>query len=312
LLATGSDDNTAVVLRPKKGVLGHAMTSNGNINRVSFSPDGRFVLTASVAGVARLWRPVPAFRAPVPMHRFVYGPVRALSPDGRREVVSLDRFTLQVRDPQTREPLGQPFKPGRIVCAVAFDPTGDRLLTMSNDGNARICEALTGRPLAPALVHASPVYCGAFSADGKRVATGSADNTSRVWDAETAEPLTPFMNHPASVYQVVFSPDGDCLLTASEDGVARVWDAERGIPLTPPLDPEGWVKQALATPGEPAAWRLPIDNRSIEELQVEAEWLSGHYIDKRMGGLVPYSMKRMLELRDLIRARYPKLLALSP
>jgi WD40 repeat protein len=311
-VVVGSGDNTATVWLVKKGVLGHAMTANGNVTRVSFSPDGHFVLGASMSGVVRLWRPVAAFRAPVAKRRLVYGPVRAVSADGRREVVTLDRLTLQVRDARTSEPLGQPFKPGRIVCAAVFDPTGNRLLLMSIDGNAQICEALTGRPLIAALVHASPVSCGAFSADGKRVVTGSFDNTTRVWDAQTAEPVTPFMNHHGSVYRVGFSPDGHCVLSASEDGVARVWDANTGLPLTPPLDPEGWARHALDRPADPAAWRLPIDNRPIEEIKVEAEWLSGHHIDKRIGGLLPNSVQRLQRLGDLMRTRYPKLLDLSP
>jgi WD40 repeat protein len=312
LLATGSDDNTVLVWRVRTGVLGHALTSNGNITRVSFSPDARYVLTASTSGVVRLWRPVPAFRTPIPTPRYVYRPVAARSADGRLEVVSLDRFTLQVRDGQTKEPLGKPFRPGDIVSGAVFDPSGSRLLTMCFDGNARIYDALTGEALTGVLAHASPVYCGAFSPDGKRVATGSADNTCRVWDAATGEPQTPFMNHPASVYQVVFSPDSHFLLMAGEDGTARVWDADTGSRLTPPLDPEGWVKQAFARPADPAAWKLPVDNRPLEELKAEAEWLSGHSIDRRTGGLVPYSLERMRLLAEQIRTRYPKLLDLSP
>ena len=111
---------------------------------------------------------------------------------------------------------------------------------------------------------------------------------------------------------MVFSPQYRSILTASLDGRAHLWCSATGERLSPPLDPGGWVKQALASPGDPAAWRLAVEERSIEELEVEARWLSGHTIDKKTGGLAPNSSEEMKALREQIRTRYPHLVTLSP
>jgi WD40 repeat protein len=156
------------------------------------------------------------------------------------------------------------------------------------------------------------VFAGAFSPDGRLVATGSDDHTSRVWDAATGEPRTSFMNHHGGVYQVVFSPNSYGLLTACEDGTARLWDARSGERLSPPLDPAGWVQQAFASPGNFAFWKIALEERSIEELAIEAQWSSGHTIDKKTGGLVPNLPATVHALEELIRTQYPDLLSRSP
>jgi WD40 repeat protein len=153
------------------------------------------------------------------------------------------------------------------------------------------------------------VLCGAFSRDGRLVATGGSDNTCRIWDASTGEPSTPAMRHDARVARVVFSPQYPSLLTESLDGRAYLWCTATGERLSPPLDPAGWVKPAFASPDDPAAWGVGVEERPIEELEVEAKWHSGHGIDKRTGGLAPNSNEEMNALREQIRTRYPHLVA---
>jgi WD40 repeat protein len=120
------------------------------------------------------------------------------------------------------------------------------------------------------------------------------------------------MKHDGNVFRVVFSPDSNCLLTASEDGTARVWNANNGERLSPPLDPDGWVKQAFAYPADPAVWKLEVEERSLEQLKSEAEWVSGHRIDRTRGGLFPLSREEMRALEERIQTHWPELLALSP
>ena len=183
---------------------------------------------------------------------------------------------------------------------------------MNNNGYAQIGDPATGRRIPDRLLsHGSAVVCGAFSPDGRLVATGSSDDTCRVWDVATGDPRTPSMRHDGTVCQVVFSPDGRLLLTASEDGNARLWTVDSGERLSPPLDPNGWVKEVFASPDNSAVWKLDGEVRSIEDLQLEAEWLSGRHIDKKLGGLVPYSREELESLKVRIQTQCPQLFSLS-
>jgi WD40 repeat protein len=254
-----------------------------------------------------MWLPVRAFRMPKPTAAFVPSRPQAKSRDGQLEIVSVDLFTLQIRDVRTSRMIGTALRSdGRFNSAV-FGPDGSRLLTTSTDGMAQLWDATTGLSLTPALAHGSPVICGAFSPDGRLVATGSSDNTSRVWNAMTGESQTPFMKHEGSVYRIAFTPDGRCLLTFSEEGSARVWDADTGEPITPLLDPEDWAKQAIESPGDPSVWNLAIEERPIDELRTAAEWLSGSRICETSGHLIPNTAGRFRELSKLVRARFPQL-----
>ena len=62
---------------------------------------------------------------------------------------------------------------------MAFSPDGTRVATASNDGTARIFDAITGAELSR-LDHGSAVNAVAFSPDNTRVATAGVDDTARV------------------------------------------------------------------------------------------------------------------------------------
>ncbi|WP_043413725.1 WD40 repeat domain-containing protein, partial [Archangium violaceum] len=68
------------------------------------------------------------------------------------------------------------------VRSAAFSPDGQRVLTASEDGTARVWNGL-GEPVVLAG-HEGAVTCAAFSADGHRVLTASEDGAVRVWRAD--------------------------------------------------------------------------------------------------------------------------------
>ena len=151
------------------------------------------------------------------------------------------------------------------VQAVRFDHRGRRLVTaMWNrspaGGAARVWNVATGDPLTPALRHEGMVWDATFSGDGRMVATVCSEGTARVWDTETGRPLTPFLRHRGNLWSVVFSPDDRWILTASTV-------AERA-PRHHRDDCSGaWL------------WELPIDERAVEDIECEVEFLARRALD---------------------------------
>ena len=66
-----------------------------------------------------------------------------------------------------------------------FSPTGDRILSASDDHSARIWDS-RGREVAVLRGHKDRVLCGAFSPSGDLIVTGSGDRTARIWSASGA------------------------------------------------------------------------------------------------------------------------------
>jgi WD40 repeat protein len=114
---------------------------------------------------------------------------------------------------------------------VAFRRDGQRLVTASNDGTARVWDAATGEPLVPPMRHRHFVRAAEFSPDGKWIVTASADGSGRLWDANSGQMHVPVLLHSGSLFDAAFSPSGDRVLTMSEDGSVRLWDAASGRQL---------------------------------------------------------------------------------
>lgn len=134
------------------------------------------------------------------------------------------------------------------VRRIAYDSTGNRAVSASDDGTATIWNAKKGMPIWTLRHDGQKVNSAAFSRDGLRVVTASDDRTARVWDAETGVQVwsTPRQTHP--INDAAFSPDGSKIVTASNDSTARIWEIATGKQLDPPLTHKHLVNMARFSP----------------------------------------------------------------
>jgi WD40 repeat protein len=115
-----------------------------------------------------------------------------------------------------------------IVSGAEFSPDGNRVVTASHDGTARIWDAASGREIYTLRGHEGPAWSAVFSSDGARIATASDDRTARVWDGVSGGEIAQLRGHEQRVGRAAFSPDGARIITASVDCTARIWDAATG------------------------------------------------------------------------------------
>ena len=204
----------------------------GPVVAAVFSPDGKYVATASMDKTARLWNAVTGEE--IRVFRYHVATVRsvAFSPDGKiLATASLDH-AVALWDVATGTRL-RSLRHSDSVNAVAFAPDGRTLATGGWDKTARLWNTATGEEIRVLTGHKEQVTSLAFSPNGQFLATGSQDATARLWNAATGEQVRVFGPHEDSQYtsidSVAFNPDGTLLVTAAQrDQIARIWNVSTG------------------------------------------------------------------------------------
>ena len=99
---------------------------------------------------------------------------------------------------------------------VDYRPDGQCFLTAGRDGLVKFWSAATGEPWGQPLIHSTHVRAAVFSHDGRKVATACFDKTARVWSVATRQPIGEPFVHPKIVEDIAFSPDDTRLVTAGK------------------------------------------------------------------------------------------------
>ncbi len=76
---------------------------------------------------------------------------------------------------------GEPGKPGALVWAVAFNPSGEWIASASGDGTVSLWDVASGGLLQQFTGDSGAMTALAFSPDGLWLAAGGLDAAVRIW-----------------------------------------------------------------------------------------------------------------------------------
>ena len=209
----------------------------GGMGELAITPDSRFVVTAGrhdPDATPRLWdlesgRQVRVFSGLRGGFTIQFFDI-AVSVDGTRVIgAAASDNTARVWNVATGDPIAVLRGHTAAVQTARFNPQGNRIVTASQDGTARLWDG-AGRPITILQGHKGRVSFARFSPDGNLVVTGSEDKTARLWDGRTGALIEILAGHTGAVFSGDFTADGRFVATGSADRTTRLWRAESRRP----------------------------------------------------------------------------------
>ena len=155
----------------------------GAINDVDYSPDGRWIASASEDGTARIWRASDGA-----LERVLRGGGGALrsarfSADGRRVVTAGTDGTVRISRTTGGRATVLYGHQGAVVSA-RFDRGGARVISAGVDGTVRLWSLAGGLPLVTIDTHVGSATAADLAPGGQRVASAGSDGVVRVVSCE--------------------------------------------------------------------------------------------------------------------------------
>jgi eukaryotic-like serine/threonine-protein kinase len=210
--------------------------------RVIFSKDDRFVLSATLPGQLAIWDVATGNQLSV--HEGHSGAVfdAALCPGGTQFVSAGQDGTVRLWDVFAEKEL-RVFGPVKatIRCVAVF-PNSKLVLggegTVSraalsgtpDQGKVHVWEIGTGKELCNFPAHLGGVDSIAVSPDGLKVVTGGGDGSAKLWDVRNWRQIAAFQADPKRVTSVLFTPDGNRWVSGGASGRVNVWEIGSAVP----------------------------------------------------------------------------------
>ncbi|KZV70788.1 WD40 repeat-like protein [Peniophora sp. CONT] len=193
------------------------------VNVVTWTPEGRRVLTGSTSGEFTLWNGLTFnFETILQAHDNAIRAMR-FSHSGSY-IASADQSGIIKYFQPNMNNLTAWQGHREAIRGLSFSPDDSRFVTASDDSTIALWSFETQERERVLTGHGWDVRCVEWHPYKGLLVSGSKDNTIKFWDPRTATALTSLRTHKNTVQAVSWSPSGNMVASASRDQTIRVFD----------------------------------------------------------------------------------------
>ncbi len=227
-------DKTLRIWDVEKGTEILKIEHPGQAAMAIFSPNGKFIVSASEDSNAYLWDATSGEKIRTFKGHTAGLNGLAFNADGSQLLTSGVDKTARLWDTATAREIQKFTGHTETVRRIAFHPDGKHALSAGRDGLVRMWELDTARQVKQFKSSGGWADSLAISKDGKFLAIAGTFKDGKdvyVYEIDSGKKLPECIGHREGLTHVAFSNDGKRILSSSYDGTARIWDRDTGKEL---------------------------------------------------------------------------------
>ncbi|KAK0210333.1 WD40-repeat-containing domain protein [Desarmillaria ectypa] len=195
------------------------------VNIVTWTPEGRRVLTGSTSGEFTLWNGL-TFNFETILQAHDSAICTFSFTHSGAYLVSADKSgVIKYFEPNMNNLTAWQGSSSReAIRGISFSPDDRRFATASDDSSVRIWSFAESRVESVLTGHGWDVKCVQWHPSKGLLVSGSKDNQIKFWDPRTGTVLSTLHQHKNTIQALAWSPNGNMVASASRDQTVRVFD----------------------------------------------------------------------------------------
>ncbi len=215
---------------------------------ITFSPDGRWLASASWDNTIKLWE---VSRGEIWQtwqgHQDLVLSI-AVSPNGLLLASGSADHQIKLWEVSTGKVLLTLKEEESWIGTLAFSPNGQILATEAANNTIKLWQLSSSQTLATLTGHESAVSSIAFSPNGQLIASASFDKTIKLWEVKTGQLVQTLTGHQKDVLSVAFSPNGQFLASGDAASTIKLWEVSTGQLKKTLKGHENWILSVTFSP----------------------------------------------------------------